>query len=390
MNLGRTLAAGALLLVVAGGVGYLALNRRDDPETLAQQARAAFDARKFDQVEALVEKIETLREMTPEDNMLAAQAAMVRKGPDPAIAYLKKIPDSHPMASMAWLQIGQLELRRKRLRFAEEAYRKAIQLDPKQKQAYRELVYIFGYQTRRKEVTETFEKLQALGPLTIDDVFLWCLMRGVNWEAEENTKALRVYVEADADDRYSRLALAEALRQTTRLDDAESTLAPLPADDPDARSLRAMIALDKGDPAKAESLIAGSPEGSTSLAILRGRLALKKGDGPGAEKAFRSALQISPNLRDAILGLTQALRLAGKPAEAKTYTELVQKHDRLAVLLNEMSVPANRKDIRRLKELGTACAEIGRLPEARAWYSLALSVDPLDAESQEALFRLKP
>lgn len=385
MNLGRTLTAGVLFVVVAGGVGC-----RENPDELAAKAKVAFEARKFEEVEALVGRIEKLREMTPEDNMLAAQAAMVRKGQDAAIAYLKKIPDDHPMASTAWLQIGQLELRRKRLKFAEEAYRKAIQLDPKQKQAYRELVYIYGFQTRRKDVADTFEKLQALGPLTIDDVFLWCLMRGVNWEAEENIKSLKSYVEADADDRYSRLALAESLRQTTRLDEAESTLSPLPADDPEARSLRAMIALDKGDPARAESLIAGSTDVSASLAILRGRLALKKGDGRTAETQFRKALELTPNVRDAILGLSQALRLAGKPAEAKTYAELVQKHDRLAVLLNEMSTPANRKDIRRLKELGTACAEIGRLPEARAWYSLALSVDPLDGESQEALFRLKP
>ena len=41
-----------------------------------------------------------------------------------------------------------------------------------------------------------------------------------------------------------------------------------------------------------------------------------------------------------------------------------------------------------MRELGAACAALDRKGEARAWYKLAIALDPLDAESQQALFRL--
>jgi hypothetical protein len=42
-----------------------------------------------------------------------------------------------------------------------------------------------------------------------------------------------------------------------------------------------------------------------------------------------------------------------------------------------------------LRALGAACEKIHRLPEARAWYRLAIDANPLDTEAQKALFRLQ-
>ena len=41
-----------------------------------------------------------------------------------------------------------------------------------------------------------------------------------------------------------------------------------------------------------------------------------------------------------------------------------------------------------MRQLGAACAALDRKGEARAWYKLAIGFDPLDSESQQALFRL--
>ena len=41
-----------------------------------------------------------------------------------------------------------------------------------------------------------------------------------------------------------------------------------------------------------------------------------------------------------------------------------------------------------MRQLGAACAASNRKGEARAWYKLAIDLDPLDADSQQALFRL--
>ena len=51
-------------------------------------------------------------------------------------------------------------------------------------------------------------------------------------------------------------------------------------------------------------------------------------------------------------------------------------------------LPDARRDAGLMRQLGAACAALDRNGEARAWYKLAIDLDPLDAESQQALFRL--
>jgi hypothetical protein len=42
-----------------------------------------------------------------------------------------------------------------------------------------------------------------------------------------------------------------------------------------------------------------------------------------------------------------------------------------------------------MRELGAACAALELNELARAWYKLAIAANPLDSESQQAIFRLK-
>src|SRR5260370_22282168 len=101
--------------------------------------------------------------------MLRPQMAMVRKPDDEAIADLAHVPDGHPMASQARLLAGQVELRRRRLRFAEKYLLDAIRLDPMLVQPHRELVYIYGMQIRRRDLYNQFLALSGLAAMTFDN-----------------------------------------------------------------------------------------------------------------------------------------------------------------------------------------------------------------------------
>ena len=48
-----------------------------------------------------------------------------------------------------------------------------------------------------------------------------------------------------------------------------------------------------------------------------------------------------------------------------------------------------RDDPELLRNLAAACEALGLLPEARAWYGLALARDPVNPETQIALYRLR-
>ncbi len=361
--------------------------RQQDPETLWNEARVAFEARDFDKARTLMDRVARLRPPTPADHMLRAQLLMAADRNDDALAELAAVPDDHRLAPQARLQQGQLELRRDRARVAEEHYRHAIRLEPKLCKAHSELIFILGYELRRRELSDEFRALSECEPLRFDQAFTWCLTRGVVWEPGEAAAKLARFVAADPDDRHARVALAEMLHRLSRFDEAEAALAPLGPDD-DARAIRRQIALDRGDEKGAEALLAGGSKAHVGLALLRGRMAIARGEDKAAVAAFREAVAAEPNNRDAIFGLAHALQRVDEK-EAKTYLELSAKHERLGTLVQRAAAPGASKDATLVRELGAACAAVGRVAEARAWYAIAVKMDPFDSEAQQALYRLR-
>ncbi len=380
-------AVGVVAAVALGGLVAVAWPSTD-AETLWKEARAEFEARRFDRAEALMRRVGKLRAPTPLDSTLRAQLAMAADRNEEALVDLARVPDDHPIAPQARLQAGQIELRRNRFVAAEALFLRALAIDPRRVQARRELIYIYGMQLRRPELNAAFRVLAEQAQLTYPEAFLWCLARGVTWEAAEIVETLSRCLAADPADRWARLGKAEGLRELSRLDDAEATLAPLPESDPDARAARVRLALARGDDDAAEALLAGGPADHLGLALLRGQLALARNDGPGALRHFRVAYERAPERREAVFGLGKAFQLTGDADAAAPYLEAARKQDRLATLVQKAAIVANRDDPALVHDLGAACAAIGRLPEARAWYELAIARDPGDAKAQEGLARL--
>ncbi len=335
---------------------------RQDPEAIWNEARAAFDARQFDKAEALMERVGRLRSPTPDDHMLRAQLLMARDRVDDALAELAAVPDDHRLAAQARLQAGQLELRRNRTRIAEDHFRHAIRLQPKMCRAHSELIFILGYELRRRELSDEFRELSECEPLRFDQVFTWCLTRGVVWEPGESAAKLATFVAADPEDRHARIALAEMLRRLSRYDEAEAAIAMLGPDDDDARAIRAQIALDRGDAKTAETLLAGGSRSHVGLSLLRGRMAIAHGDDKAAVAAFREAVAAEPNNRDAIFGLAHALQRVDEK-EARTYLDLSARHERLGTLVQRAATPGASKDAALVRELGAALRR--RRPPAR-------------------------
>ncbi len=223
------------LLVMAGGLAAWVARAwpASNPDRLWQQAEADFQAGRHDRAKAALTRLARLRAPTSLDWMLRAKLAMVQGRTDDALAALAKILDGAPMAPQARLLAGQLELRRYRMRPAEAWLLAALKLDPKLVQGHRELVYVYGMQMRRAALSAQFRALSELTPLSFENVFHWCLTRNATWEPVELSNILTRFIQADSDDRWSRLALVDSQRRLGRLDDAEKALATLPTSDPE-------------------------------------------------------------------------------------------------------------------------------------------------------------
>jgi tetratricopeptide (TPR) repeat protein len=391
---GRTIAlvviaVTALAAAALGAWRFASPRWPSDPDQLWRQADADADAGRYDRVKPALDHLGRLRDPTPQDWYLRAKLAMVRERPDEALSALAQIGDAAPLGATARLRAGQIELRRDRWRFAEAALLAATRLDPRLVQAHRELIFMYSMQSRRAELDTRFRALSELVSLSFDDVFRWCLVRNTRWEPREITAAMTRCIRADPADRWSRLALADALRRVGRIDDAEAALARLGSSDTDARIVRAEIALDRGDERGAGSLLAEGPADHPGVARLRGRMALARHDGPAALRDLRVAVAADPDDRDTLFGLAAALVLTGEQAAAAPFLAAARAHDHLGALIQRAAAPANRDSLELIRALGAACEAVGHLPESRAWYELALEKDPLDTESRRAIERVK-
>ncbi len=68
--------------------------------------------------------------------------------------------------------------------------------------------------------------------------------------------------------------------------------------------------------------------------------------------------------------------------------QAARDHDALFKLIDQASTQAGRQDLNLLKALGAAHQRFELIPQAKAWYRLALTRDPIDSDVQQALYRL--
>jgi tetratricopeptide (TPR) repeat protein len=378
-------------LVLAGLVLGLAVRRalEADPSRVFLRADAAFKAGRYAEADAALRRLERLRPPTPVDRFLRAEVGASLGRPEAALADLAAIPDAHPLAPLARLRTGRIQIRQGLTRPAEAALLAALRLFPRAVPPRKELVYLYNIQHRQAELDAILAALLDLEALDFAYLLHWTKTRNTVWNPAGDLAALEKFVAADAGDRWSRLALVEALRRLDRLDEAERVLGPLPSSDPEARTKRVLIAMDRGDLAAAESLLAGGREDHPLLARLRGQLALRRRDATAAIGHFRIAIAADPLDRLALSGLGTALLMAGRGEAARPYLEAARRHDALWALVARAATTEGENDPRLPHQLGMACAAVGRNAEARAWLKLAIRRDPLDAEGHQALFELE-
>ena len=386
---GRSLKTLTISLAVASALLVLVLAYWQRPGAdagfLRQQATKAAQQGRWAEAEAALGR---LADPTPADWLLRAVVATSLDQPEAASRHLAKIPPGGPLAARVALVTSRAELGRFRARPMEDALRLALRLDPKLAEARRSLVYLYGMQGRRPELLEQFAALAEQGPLTFALVQHWCIAHQEQIkEPDELKSTLEHFVENDPEDRWSRLGLARVYRRLGLFDRSKDCLAFLPDSDPEARACRAEVEFDRGDTEALTALLADGPSDHPKLARLRGQVALNRNDGPAAVRSFRLSDAAEPNHGETLYGLAQALRLVGDRAEAERYSRRVAAQrafrDHLTTLANDHDSKATF-----CCRLASECEAAGYLPEARAWYRLAIIDDALNRQAQEAVSRL--
>ncbi len=244
-----------LVVSLGAGAAWFLSGGRTDPDRLWADAERAFLAGQWDRAGKLLQQLERLRPRTGLDQLLEAQLGIAQGHFANAFSALAQISDSHPIAPQAHLMAGRLYRQLSCLRKAEASFRQALKLKPSLIEAHKELIYILGIQSRRREVDAEFHELARLTQLTHHDLFTWALTHFTEWNPDI-VDDLDGFIRADPDDRYSRLAVVELLLERPAVASyIEKILAPLPRADPDAVALRINLALNLGKIDEAEALL---------------------------------------------------------------------------------------------------------------------------------------
>ena len=151
---------------------------------------------------------------------------------------------------------------------------------------------------------------------------------------------------------------------------------------------RAEIELARGDDEALASRLADGPADNATLARLRGQVALNHHDGEAALRFFRLSDAAESNYGETIYGIAQALRLLGNRAAAEPYARRVEAQ---RVLIREHLTKPNDNHESKAAfycRLASECEAAGYVPEARAWYRLAIVADAFQVQAHEALARL--
>jgi len=349
----------------------------------------ALKHRDWSRAEVLLTLLSQQRPPTADDAVLRAELELGRGRVDRALQLLTGIAETEPLAARARLVAGQIEKSRNRTRRMEALFVESLRLDPKLAPARRELIFLYAMQARRAELNAQFRALAELEPLSFEDVFLWMNSFEDLWVNDRIRSHLERYLAADPEDRLSRLTLAGVLLRSNQLEKSEALLLPLPDSDPDARALRARIGLSRMRLDEVRSLLDGGPEEHARLALLRAQLAVRLNDPSTAARQFRIALRQDPTNHEALQGLSLALKQMGEWEGATATEKQLDLWRRLTSLLQKSKTFDIRNDKTLLTQLGEVCEALGQVPEARAWFRLALAQDPLDTAIQKSLYRVR-
>jgi tetratricopeptide (TPR) repeat protein len=244
-------------------------------------------------------------------------------------------------------------------------------------------------QLRRKEVDAEFKALARLKPLSHHELLTWGLTHFTVF-VEQSAEQLEAFIEADPADRFSRLSLANTCLKSPEMESrVDSILELLPASDAAAVSLRIELRLRQGRIDEALTLLDAARGDDPSLARIRGKIALMRHDPQSAIRYFRAALTEEPYDRVALTELGKSLLLSGDKSGAETYLARAKRLDDVYDLLNWVRQADRENQPHDLTQFGRAFESAQLIDEARGWYLLAVARDPLNAEAQQALRRLR-
>lgn len=327
--------------------------------------------------------------------LFRGQVAMASGDSKAAFADWQRVPDSPPkiggtarfLEATVLLQSGQS-------RVAEQRLRRATELNPQYVQPHERLLQLYVLQMRRQEILEQLQALQQLRSLTLQEMVLQLVAGERILEPAEGIRQTKPFVDADAADVHSRLALARYYLESGRDDDAKKMLQALLAEHPQNDQVRGLLAeslLQASQISQARAILLHRDPASTNSPELWksiGKLALADGEVSRAAECFHRVIQDNPDDLTSCYRLGSLLARAGQQAESQRYLDQAVLVDRLhqqAMIVARGRPTQVEMLMRVMLETANLLLKLERASEAKMWFATVLAAQPNDDSARKGL-----
>jgi tetratricopeptide (TPR) repeat protein len=403
----RNLGLSLLLLALVGALAVLVVVSRPKPAASLDGLQPLLAARQFDEAEALIKEYLKIHTHSVQGNMLMAQVALERdeQKPQLALEHLARIGarDRVTQATVllnqgkAYSTLGWNDR-------AEEAWKKALELEPRVPEAGWALLSLYYVEGRRAEAHRLAMALRVTEPDPRDRAQL--LLELVRHDAkplgpDSLMLTLEPIVRKSPQDLYMAIALGLATVRNSQTDAGLSSLRNLAerfTNNPDAREAF-ILGLDEagkiddlvGEMSRLPQAMASDPR----FDRYRGAIAQQRQDWNVAAQHYERTWRRDPSDLRVLYRLSRVLRLGGRLSEADLVDRKVHDAQEAKNQILALYQKANA-----VKTLGTAPhpdlyhqladlrEHMGRDDEAVAWHQMVLEYQPDNKESNDAIARL--
>jgi tetratricopeptide (TPR) repeat protein len=402
----RELSLVLLFLSLVAGAASLVLPRMLRPPSLTG-LDVLLAQRRFDEAERRLTDYLESRPDSSQAHVLMAQVALARKDqkPELALRHLRSILAADALTqAIVRLNEGNAYSAMGRYNLAEQAWRGALQIDPRVPEAGWALLGLYYIQGRREDAHRLAMKLHATEPDARDRAALLLELlrqdaKGLVYETIIPT--LEPVVREHPEDFHTAIAYGLACVRSSRPDEGLDALRGLTERFPQRPEARDALMTGLEEAFRHDELrreLERLPDGMRSdprFEKHRGALAQSQGRWDQAAESYRRAWSFDPSESKVLYRLSQVLRLAGRTAEVDRLEPVRRAHEKareesLAAYdaanavadLGARPYPEIEHRLAELREL------VGRPDEALAWHRMVLKDDPEDAVSRAAVERL--
>jgi tetratricopeptide (TPR) repeat protein len=380
------IAAGTVLALVVGAalVHYVRVRGRID--TAARSAREALAARRFDEARNLIDQWAGLAPGNGEPDYVRALLENEADRPAQALDSIRRAKDhGYPDKPLLILR-AVLQSRAGQFEEAEPVLRKAFEdsVEPKAEVA-QALARIYLRSFRLAESSRALERWMQVAP---DDArpYLWRIEidERINSDPPVLIRSYREALRRDPNLLDARLAMADKLRESSLVDEADAEYLKVLESDP--KSIKGhtgagQVAMLKGNIQDAirhfEETLRLDPKETVALREL-GLIDLKFGRHTKACERLRLALESEPNDLTLRYSYARALNMAGDKARAAEETATIERlrkeQEEIARLREKLAQRPNDLDLR--STVAKWLIEHGHEKEGLEWTSLILLERP--------------